>query len=341
MPEIVQEIGSYAGFAAVVGLAVLSALYFSQARDVKRLREWAGRAPERAAEQEQRIQAAAQQAQAPAAAAAAGAKPASVAQPAPAQQGAAPAVQPVPGKVAAQAPAPATAPGKAGAQAPVPGKAPVPAAGPAGAATAQPAQGQTATKAPPVITPRPAATGAGPRPAAGNKTSILPPSARPRPPWHRRIHWPAPRYIVLLVVGLLVVGGGAAYGVSELLGEGETTRTAPAANGGEGGEGGGRPARINPSTVTVSVLNGTTVPGLAAQIADKVESGGFQRGNVANATEQQRAESVVFYARGASREARAVARRLRISQIEQVDADTQALAGDATVIVVVGADRTQ
>src|SRR3954454_20963706 len=46
--HLVQEIGSYAGFAAVVGLAVLSALYFSQARDVKRLREWAGRAPERA-----------------------------------------------------------------------------------------------------------------------------------------------------------------------------------------------------------------------------------------------------------------------------------------------------
>ncbi len=44
--EILQEIGAYAGLAAVVGLAVLSALYFSQARDVKRLREWAGRAPE-------------------------------------------------------------------------------------------------------------------------------------------------------------------------------------------------------------------------------------------------------------------------------------------------------
>ncbi|MGH2715221.1 MAG: hypothetical protein ACRDM7_15275, partial [Thermoleophilaceae bacterium] len=48
MPEIVQDIGVYAGLASVVGLAVLSALYFSQARDVKRLREWAGRAPERA-----------------------------------------------------------------------------------------------------------------------------------------------------------------------------------------------------------------------------------------------------------------------------------------------------
>ncbi|MET0810438.1 MAG: hypothetical protein ABWY65_04910, partial [Thermoleophilaceae bacterium] len=51
MPEIVQEIGSYAGIASVVGVALLAALYFSQARDVKRLREWAGRAPERADQQ--------------------------------------------------------------------------------------------------------------------------------------------------------------------------------------------------------------------------------------------------------------------------------------------------
>ena len=49
--HLIQEIGSYAGLAAIPGLAVLSALYFSQARDVRRLREWAGRAPERAAEQ--------------------------------------------------------------------------------------------------------------------------------------------------------------------------------------------------------------------------------------------------------------------------------------------------
>src|SRR5437763_10368499 len=49
--HLIQEIGSYAGLAAVPGLAVLSALYFSSARDVRRLREWAGRAPERAAEQ--------------------------------------------------------------------------------------------------------------------------------------------------------------------------------------------------------------------------------------------------------------------------------------------------
>src|SRR4051794_41690707 len=50
IPHVVEQAGSVAGFAAVLGLAVLSALYFFQARDLRRLREWAGRAPERAAE---------------------------------------------------------------------------------------------------------------------------------------------------------------------------------------------------------------------------------------------------------------------------------------------------
>jgi hypothetical protein len=53
------KIGAVAAFAALVGIAVLSLLVFSQARELKRLREWAGRAPERAADLEQRVTAAA------------------------------------------------------------------------------------------------------------------------------------------------------------------------------------------------------------------------------------------------------------------------------------------
>lgn len=56
LKNIVTDVGAFAGFAAVVGLAVLAMLYFSQARDVRRLREWAGRAPERDAEVEQLAQ---------------------------------------------------------------------------------------------------------------------------------------------------------------------------------------------------------------------------------------------------------------------------------------------
>src|SRR3954447_16234324 len=51
----IEKYGAYAGWAAVLGLAVLSVLYFAQAREVRRLRDWAGRAPERDAELEARV----------------------------------------------------------------------------------------------------------------------------------------------------------------------------------------------------------------------------------------------------------------------------------------------
>lgn len=47
--DLIESLGAYLGLAAFVGLAVLVLLYFQQARDVRRLREWAGRAPERTA----------------------------------------------------------------------------------------------------------------------------------------------------------------------------------------------------------------------------------------------------------------------------------------------------
>jgi hypothetical protein len=290
--HLVQEIGSYAGFAAVVGLAVLSALYFSQARDVKRLREWAGRAPERAAEQEARIAAQAQaqaeaQEQRTAAAAAAGA--ATVA---------APAVRPQPPPPAAGAPAPP----------------------------------------PPTLTSARAAT-------APSSTPILG-SVPPDEPWYRRIAWPAPRYIALILVGVLVIGAGAAYGISKLGSGGGGTNAADISPS-SGGSSSGSPrshshrvVAIKPGSITVAVLNGTTVTGLAATVADQVEQAGFKRGNTTNAlTQGQQAESVVEYARGDKDQARLVANKLGISQIEPVDPQTQGIAGDATVTVIVGADK--
>lgn len=45
-----REVGSYAGLAAFLGLGVLALLLFSQARELRRLRDWAGAAPERDSE---------------------------------------------------------------------------------------------------------------------------------------------------------------------------------------------------------------------------------------------------------------------------------------------------
>lgn len=50
MVDLLERIGPFLGIAAFLGLAVLAFLIFQQAREVRRLREWAGRAPERAGE---------------------------------------------------------------------------------------------------------------------------------------------------------------------------------------------------------------------------------------------------------------------------------------------------
>jgi hypothetical protein len=85
------------------------------------------------------------------------------------------------------------------------------------------------------------------------------------------------------------------------------------------------------------------VPGLAKGVGDRVESHGFRLGTVANTAdqEQQRAESVVLFAPGHQREAQAVNKRLGIGQREPIDAASQELAGDATVVVIAGADLAQ
>ena len=426
--DVIQEVGSYAGFAAVVGLAVLAALFFSQARDLRRLREWAGRAPERAAEQAATIeaalgqspQAAAEQptgeqaaaeapsgavkpipSRKPAAAAAAGAATATAVQTPEKKDGEAkqPTGAPVPATAAASAgqggpgkpaaapagggkpgeapgakqpdaggkppavgkPGPATpaagpaaAPPKPGTPPAVPAKpgaatpgAPVTPGGPTTPAAGKPPVPAVPRSAPPPARPgvpaRPAPVGRTPAPATAQSTAVLPPSARLRGVRSDRDRdrdrsGLEPRYIALIVAGLIVLGGGLAFGVSQLGddGGGSDTAEGPRADQEQPAAG-----PLNRSLVTVSVLNGTTVPGLAAQIGDEVESKGFQRGNVANAIDQQRPTSVVLFAEGAERPARVVARSLGISEIEPVDPDSQALAGNASVVVVVGADQTQ
>jgi hypothetical protein len=403
--EIIQHIGAYAGLAAVVGLAVLSALYFSQARDVKRLREWAGRAPERTAEHSavQRVTA---QPQRPAPA------PGKPAQPAQKPTGT-PAVKPAPAVAAAGA-SPATAQAKTAATTPAaqskqgarvtpppegevaaktggdgaateaPGKEPAPATATAKAGEAAAAQAAGAAQAPPKTgdgapptddkqaEPEAAPAGGGKAPPAGtpggpvpgglstspptprpptrpigrpapSQTAILPPPDKERRPGRRGL-LASPRYLVLALAGMLIVGGAAAFGVAQL----SKHEAPPPQHATPIGGGGGathkahkRRAAVNPGSVTVSVLNGTTVPGLAAQIGDKIQTFGFQLGNVTNSSDQQRAESVVMYAPGAEREGAAVGRKLRISQREPIDPQTQALAGDATVVVVTGGDQTQ
>jgi hypothetical protein len=148
-----------------------------------------------------------------------------------------------------------------------------------------------------------------------------------------------------MLVGLLVLGSAAAYGVIQLTQDDDGAPASQQSSGDtSGGSGSGTQKQkqggaVKPANVTVAVLNGTTVPGLAATLSDEVGAAGFKVGTITNFSDQQLAESVVQYSRGHEAEARAVSRRLGIGQREPVNPSSQALAGDATVIVIAGADK--
>jgi hypothetical protein len=57
--EVIKDIGAFAGLAAFFGVAVLALLSFTQGRDIRRLRDWAGSAPERDADRKESTSAAA------------------------------------------------------------------------------------------------------------------------------------------------------------------------------------------------------------------------------------------------------------------------------------------
>jgi hypothetical protein len=210
-----------------------------------------------------------------------------------------------------------------------------------------PAGGNAGSK-PPVPPVPPVPRPAAPARPAPQPTAIIPP---PRTePWYRRLV-ANPIYLVLAIAGVLILGSAAAFGVRELVSEDDGGGGSTAGGqqqisdeGSGGGEDRQRERRrgggVTPANVTVAVLNGTTVPGLAATLSDQVEEAGFQEGTIANfLPNQQLAESVVQYTPGHEREAAAVSRRLDIAQREAANPSSQELAGDATVIVLVGADK--
>jgi hypothetical protein len=59
--RVIEQIGAFAGLAAFLGLGVLALLSFTQGRDIRRLREWAGSAPERDSERKEQTSAVAAQ----------------------------------------------------------------------------------------------------------------------------------------------------------------------------------------------------------------------------------------------------------------------------------------
>lgn len=222
--QVIEEVGPYAGLLALFAVALLALLYFSQGRDVRRLRDWAGRAPER---------------------------------------------------------------------------------------------------------------------ALGAVQSYDPVTAERLRAKRARFRMPGflnqPRYLAVAVAGAVVLGGGVAYAVLQIRGGDDSSKASKAAKKSRSDQ----VSAVQPSQVTVAVLNGTGTPGLAAAVGSSLRAAGFKVGNVTNASETGVTDTKILYRKKAKASARAVAQQLKIkrSRIDLMDSANGALAGSAKVAVITGQDR--
>jgi hypothetical protein len=422
--HFISSVGADAGFASIIGLAILVLLYFAQARETATLRDHAYEAANRIQQLEARLAqqargvAPTQQARAQAAGDGPGQAPgqASAAQPAPGL----PAVAPAPSTAAGageSAPAIAAAPvAPAGVAAPALSAATrlIPTAAPAAAMAlapqrsaqnselepeAQPVAGSTTTAEPArrasesAPTPRepepepapaqrepervagpPPATVAGaangsdregvaPRPvSAPVPTATPPPRVQPRPGTAgapRRPVQPPPRSrppqdgssggLPRVWLGVLAVLGVAAIIVLLLLitsGGGSSPSSSTTASTNSPSPRRSGKTAVNPSSVTVAVLNGTATNGLARRVAGKLSGVGYKQGTVATASDQTRTATIIAYLPGFRRDALAVATSLKTgaASVQPIDQSTQAVACpppagcSANVVVTVGSD---
>lgn len=251
---MIEQIGAFAGLAAFLGLAVLALLSFTQGRDIRRLREWAGSAPERDSERKEQTS-----------------------------------------TIAAQR------------------------------AEELRALEESRTAEQEAVSSR-------------EERRRRREEGLPEQSYGERLRGrfsgigetaSRPGTLVALFVVVLALVGGAAY---LLLGSSDDGS----------GNGGTKQAaaQVKPAEIEVSVLNGTSVPGLAATFGDKVEGKGFSLGAVTNSSSSY-AESVVMFKRGHKTEARKVGKQLNIPKMQLMSGEIEAVAAGADVAVVVGEDNAE
>lgn len=250
--ELIKEIGAFAGLAAFIGLALLAMLAFSQARDIRRLREWAGSAPERDTERKESTS-----------------------------------------EMAAKR------------------------------AEELRALEQARTAEHAAVEHR--------EERRKRREAGLPELTRSERLREGLSNFGArlaePRYLVAAFVVVIALGASAVY----LVTQGSDNADG---KGGHGKSG----AVLKPNEIEVAVLNGTAVPGLAAQYGNKVERKGFQLGPVTNSSTSF-TESVVMFKRGYAPEAHRVASALEISKVQLMSADIASVSGNAQVAVIVGEEN--
>ncbi len=358
--NFINKVGADAGFASIIGLAILVLLYFAQARETATLREHAAEAAERIQQLEGRVSqlVRAQSTPSPSAAPAAQATSArSAAGPIVASRGVGAAARPA--AAAGVASALPAAPAGVGAPALTAATKLIPTPGPAapapGAAVAPPEFDAGAAPPPATVAGAgvgnghsrgslsnlgglPAPVSAGPGPAQPPPRVQIRPGAAPapsrRPVGPQRASTASPpgsrtRRIIAAVVGALVVAA-VVVGLIAITssGGGGAAKTSSAANSNAPtGTRRSQPA-INPAGVTVAVLNGTATARLANRVGGVLKTAGYKDGTITNAPDQTHTATVVAYLPGSKRDAVAVAKALKVTpdSVQAIDQNTRAVA---------------
>jgi LytR cell envelope-related transcriptional attenuator len=376
--HFISSVGADAGFASLIGLALLVLLYFAHARETATLRSRADEAGLRVQDLEAQLADLADQVAAlpaeisvraagPRVAAASGgvaqhavagagygslppAAPAGVGAPALA---AATRLIPMP-EVPVQEPEPEQVHGGTNGASRVPVaapagtmRAPAPAPAPAGVGSRPPAGPGRGVGGPPRPNGGQARPAGGPRPGTGQNRSgagrpVAPTRSAPRRSRTGRV-----------ILALIVVLIAAAVVVAAVLVLGKSNKShkppkPSAASSLTKRRTNSRSVLVQPSKITVSVLNGTDLTGLAGRISAKLVSLGFKKGAVTNAANQNETTSIVaYYSPGYRVDALAVASELKLpaTTVQQVAAGTKTVACSfapvgcgSQVYVTVGSD---
>ncbi len=364
--HFISSVGADAGFAAIIGLAILVLLYFAQARETASLREQAFQSAQRVQQLEARLVQLSRMRADPATAGP---------QPAPAPSGfPRPVTNPLPANAGATSPAlaageaslPAAPAAPAGVAAPaltaatrlipIPTHAPASVATPAPRPAAATAAAQRSIAEPGLGAPAPAGAngsardslenGAASGPAApvgvqppprvqvrpdavGAKGRRLPGPSRgllSQPP-HRR--GPAARAFAVLLAALAV--GGAVALLLVLTSSGGKQQSGPRSTSNSNAALSHRTSRaiaFTPASVTLAVLNGTATAGLAANFSHQLGRDGYKIGATTNAADQTHTSTIVAYLQGQKAAALHVALSLGlgVTSVQPIDQTTHAIA---------------
>jgi LytR cell envelope-related transcriptional attenuator len=148
----------------------------------------------------------------------------------------------------------------------------------------------------------------------------------PHPRWRRFVSSATqPRVLVAIGAVALLLGAGAIFASQQLLSDDE-------------GPSGPHVGRVNPADVTVAVLNGTSVNGLAGKVGSDIEASGYQLGAVTNTSPDYK-KTVVMYADKQKPAAQKVAGDIGVTEVDPLDRALRDLVGEADVVVIAGEDR--